>query len=150
MVLVGGAGLFSYAATHLKPAIGTTLDLFLLVISILAIAWAAGFLPVRSGRQSSTSREALIRTCDNVILGWETLAEDCHNSRKNEGQPLTLPNPMDPGWRTYGFKQWLYPVAYFQASTHILRQDLMRANIEVGVWDYQRMSMAGLEEALEG
>ncbi len=89
-----------------------------------------------------------MQRCDDVILGWKKLAEDYHNSHKQEGQPLTLPNPMDASWRGYGFKDWLYLVGVSQAYTNVLRQELRRANIQVEEWDY-RMSMAELLEALE-
>jgi hypothetical protein len=120
-----------------------------LLIGLLALAWGVGVLPVRAKSRGSLSREDLLSRCDNVILGWKNLAEDYQNSHKGEGQPLTLPNPMDPGWRTYGHKDWLFPVGYFQAATHDLRRDLSLKGIEVGDWNLQRMSMATLEEALD-
>jgi hypothetical protein len=141
LIGVGGANLW-------HATMGTAFNISLVLIGILGIAWMVGILPIRRNNTSSASRDGLIQRCDDVILRWKKLAEDYLDSPKQDGQPVTLPNPMDPSWRGYGHKDWLYPVGVSQAYTHVLRQELEKANIQVEEWNY-RMSMAELLEALE-
>jgi hypothetical protein len=87
--------------------------------------------------------------CDDIILGWKELAERYQNAPKEQGQSATLPNPMDPGWVSYGFKVWPYKVGELQGKTNTLRCDLVRVGITVEQWDYAYMTMAQLLHALD-
>lgn len=148
VVTLVGAALSSYTITRMKPTLGSWLNVFLLVIGVLVIAWGIGLLPLRSRHRKSASIDTLRERCDQVILGWKTLGEDWQNA-KSLGQPQTLPNPMDPGWRGYGFNDFRYPVGYFQAATLVFMNDLQKAGFEPTSWDSAHISMAQLLEALE-
>jgi len=93
-------------------------------------------------------RDRLKDKCDAIILGWETLGEAYQNAPKEQGQAATLPNPLDPGWISYGFKVWPYQVGILQGKTNALREDLEQLGIQVGEWDYAHMTLAELLHAL--
>lgn len=148
LIALAGAWIVSHAgARMMHAALGTTLNLFLLIVGLMMMAWGTGFLPRK--KPSHYLKSALLARCDEVVLGWKSLAEEYQNAPKKEGELPTLPNPMDPSWRGYGLKDWLYSVGQMQAYTHNLIQDLRGANIAVGEINYQRTSMATLLELLE-
>src|SRR5712664_2043587 len=146
---VVGAAICSIAGTKLLNAAAETgVNLFLLLVGGLVIAWGVGILPVRKNK-SSQSPANLAQKCDDVILGWKVFVED-YGRRPDTavGQTATVPYPMDPAWPTYGFKDWHYRVGFLQGKTYALLWDLTTAGIHTGQWDCTRLSMAELLHVL--
>lgn len=106
-------------------------------------------LQIRHQVSASAFRESLSSRLDDIILGWEKLDEDYQNSPKQQGQTAILPNPMDPGWVSYGFQVWPYRVGKVQSATIELRRDMSRLGFQLEVWDFAYMSMAQLLSALK-
>jgi hypothetical protein len=106
-------------------------------------------LRIRHEVLASVFLESVSRRLDDIILGWEKLSEDYQDSPKQQGQAVVLPNPMDPGWVSYGFQVWPYRVGCLQSSTMDLRRDLSRLGFQLGGWDFAHMSMAQLLSALK-
>jgi hypothetical protein len=98
---------------------------------------------------ASAFLESVGRRLNDIILGWEKLNEDYQNSPKQQGQAAVLPNPMDPGWVSYGFQVWPYRVGCLQSSTVEFRRDLSRLGFQLEGWDFAHMSMAQLLSALK-
>ncbi len=146
-----GAAISSFAWTELKHGTAETgLNVFLLLVGVLGIGWGIGLLPIRRREKPSPFSESLVQKCDDVILGWKVFTEDYGRyPNKEAGQTATVPNPMDPGWPSYGFKEWHYRVGFLQGKTYALLGDLMRAGIQVEQRDYSDFSMAQLLHTLE-
>lgn len=140
----------SYAGARLMhAAIDTAANVFLLVLGILGVAWGIGLLPIRKTNESSTLRDSLKFRCDALILGWKELDRDYQNAPKDKYDPATLPDPMSPAWVSSERKVWPYRVGVLQGATNALREDLVRAQIQVGQWDHAHISMPQLLHALE-
>jgi hypothetical protein len=118
-----------------------------LLIGVVAFVIVSARLWSRNALFATAFKESLKDRCDGVILGWEKLAEDYQQSIKREGQSQVLPNPMDPGWVSYGFTVWPYHVGVLQSATISLRRDLARVSIHMEEWN-SRISMAQLLNAL--
>lgn len=106
-------------------------------------------LRIRHEVLASAFLESVSRRLDDIILGWEKLNEDYQDSPKQQGQAVVLPNPMDPGWVSYGFQVWPYRVGCIQSSTMDLRRDLSQLGFQLEGWDFAHMSMAQLLSALK-
>ena len=105
-------------------------------------------LQIRHDVSASAFQQSLTSRLDDTILGWEKLHEDYQNSPKQQGQTAILPNPMDPGWVSYGFQVWPYRVGKVQSATTELRRDMSRLGLQLEEWDFAHMSMAQLLSAL--
>jgi hypothetical protein len=75
--------------------------------------------------------QSLIQRCDDAILEWRKLATLYQNSAKEQGDPVTLQDPMHPGWASSNWKVWPYKVGRLQGSTADLYSDVSRTVIEV-------------------
>jgi hypothetical protein len=134
VVSIGGARLMHAAAD-------TAFNLFLLAVGVLGVLWGIGLLPIRKIKNANL-RESLKAECDELIVGWQELAELYQNSEKQ-----TLQGPIDPRWASAESKFIPYKVGFLQGRTIELRR-IVKSMIPIEGWD-ANLSMPALLHALK-
>jgi len=116
-------------ARLMHAAADTALNLFLVGVGLLGVAWAIGLLPIRRGNEALLLR-GLTGRYQALILAWTQLDNLYRNSPKDARAPQTLPDPM--GSRQIGDLDFRYQIGVLQGMTHALLGDLARAGIDIG------------------
>jgi hypothetical protein len=142
---VGAAWLGSYAWARLThAALDTAVNVFLLVLGILGVAWGIGLLPVQKNKASAAEiRDSLKFKYNALILAWTQLDNLYQNSSKDDHAPKTLPDPM--GSKQIGDLDFRYRIGVLQGKTYALLDDLGRAGIDIG---YAKADIRSIPELL--
>lgn len=100
-----------------------------LAFGLLVLWWDERARARKLQALASAFVQSLRQRCNDAILEWRKLATLFQNSPKEQGDPLTVQEPMHPGWASSNWRVWPYKVGLLQGSTADLYSDSSRTSI---------------------